>query len=62
MRATVPFVRDKMGKTGKTKAGVGGTLPMKQLDNIRSEIDELRKEFKERLRKSRDGGGKDKSD
>jgi serine/threonine protein phosphatase PrpC/CRP-like cAMP-binding protein len=61
-RATVPFVRQGMARSGKTKAGVGGTLPMKQLDNIRSEIDELRREFKERLRKSRDGSGKDKSD
>jgi pyruvate/2-oxoglutarate dehydrogenase complex dihydrolipoamide acyltransferase (E2) component len=61
-RATVPFVRHEAAKSGGTKAGVGGTLPMKQMDNIRSEIDELRKEFKERLRKSRDGSGKDKSD
>ncbi|MBW2526763.1 MAG: cyclic nucleotide-binding domain-containing protein [Deltaproteobacteria bacterium] len=62
LRATVPFVRGEPGKSGQPGAGGSGTVPLQQLDGIRSEIDQLRQEFKERLRKSRDGRGEDKSD
>ena len=58
LRSTLPFAR-RAGAAEGEGAGQGG--PKGEIEGLRAEIDELRKEFKERLRKSRDGGGKNDS-
>lgn len=62
LKATLPFVRDNPAESEDDPSAEGKTLPRRQFAGLRSEIDELRKEFKERLRKSRSGGPKDDSD
>ena len=52
LRSTLPFARHP---------GEGDAQGSGEMAKLRAEIDELRKEFKERLRKSRDGGRKDES-
>jgi serine/threonine protein phosphatase PrpC/CRP-like cAMP-binding protein len=60
LRSTQPFARRAGGAEGEgPNAAAGGGSG--EIASLRAEIDELRKQFKERLRKSRDGGRKDES-
>ena len=57
LRQTVPFQRHR----NDAPSGAGGPPPGgAELDALKEEIDELRREFRDRLKKAREGGGGDK--
>lgn len=62
MRITLPFVRGGTVRSGGDPGDEESGRQPGQLDTLRKEIDELRKEFKERLMKSRKAARKDDSD